>query len=138
MADTDQNPIPVTPGNSSAKKVLIVEDEKPLADALEMKLKHEGFTVARATNGQEGLTAVLSFSPDVILLDLMMPVMDGKTMLRKLRDLPQFKTLPIIVLTNAGTVDNIRETQTFYNASEFFIKSNVSLEAIVTKIKELV
>ncbi len=131
----------MSPDQSSSptlKKVLVVEDEKPLADALEMKLKHEGFAVARATNGQEGLEAVLSFSPDVILLDLMMPVMDGKTMLRKLRDLPQFKTLPIIVLTNAGTVDNIRETQTFFNAAEFFIKSNVSLEAIVAKIKEIV
>jgi DNA-binding response OmpR family regulator len=107
MADTNQ--IRILLYLVVLKKVLIVEDEKALADALEMKLKHEGFAVARAANGQEGLEAVLSFSPDVILLDLMMPVMDGKTMLRKLRDLPQFKTLPIIVLTNAGTVDNIRK-----------------------------
>jgi DNA-binding response OmpR family regulator len=120
------------------KRVLIVEDEPALASALEVKLKHEGFEVAKAANGQAGLETASTFNPHVILLDLMMPVMDGKTMLRRLREIPQFSHLPVIILSNAGAVENIRETQVFFNASEFFIKSNVSLEEIVAKIKDLV
>lgn len=129
---------PPIPDQSPQKKILIVEDEKLLGDALELKFKHEGYTVIRSANGQEGLEKVTSEKPNLILLDLMMPVMDGKTMLRKLREMDEFKTLPVIVLTNAGDVDNIRETQRFYNAEEFMIKSNVTPEEIVKKVKDLV
>jgi DNA-binding response OmpR family regulator len=130
--DTDQN------GSPNPKKILIVEDEKMLADALELKFKHEGFTVLKADNGQTGLNLVTSDKPDIILLDLMMPVMDGKTMLKKVREIPEFKYLPVIVLTNAGDVDSIRETKTFYDANEFLIKSNVSPEDIVKAVRDLV
>ena len=75
--------------------------------------------------------------PDVILMDLMMPVMDGKTMLRLLRDMPEFKTLPVLVLTNAGDIDNIRETQMYYGATDFLIKSNTKAEDIVNRVNKL-
>jgi len=84
------------------KKVLIVEDEKLLANALEMKFSHANYLVAKAENGQIGLEQAQKFKPDVIILDLMMPVMDGKTMLHKLREIPELKMLPVVVLTNAG------------------------------------
>ena len=67
------------------KKILIVEDEAPLRNAISDILSFEGFTVFQAKNGQEGLDAALLEHPDLILLDLMMPVMDGLTMLEKLR-----------------------------------------------------
>jgi len=126
-----------TPPLTNAKKVLIVEDEKMLGDALELKFKHEGFIVLRAENGQVGLDVTQKEHPDIILLDLMMPVMDGKTMLRLLRDIPEFKTLPVLVLTNAGDVDNIRETQMYYGATDFLIKSNVKAEDISNRVKKL-
>jgi len=119
------------------KTILIIEDEKRLADALEIKFRHEGFNVIKAENGQTGLELIISQNPNVVLLDLMMPVMDGKTMLKKLREFPQFKNLPVIVLTNAGDVDNMRETQLYYNANAFLIKSNTSPDQIVAKVKEL-
>ena len=122
---------------AGAKKVLIIEDEKRLADALEIKFRHEGFNVIKAENGQTGLELIISQNPNVVLLDLMMPVMDGKTMLKKLREFPQFKNLPVIVLPNAGDVDNMRETQLYYNANAFLIKSNTSPDQIVAKVKEL-
>ncbi|SRR5260221_1518519 len=124
-----------TPKKETSKKILIVEDEKPLADVLQDELIHQGFEVFVASNGKEGLEMAISYTPDLILLDLLMPVMDGKTMLHRLRDFPKFKTIPVIVLTNAGETENIRETQLYFNASEFLIKSNVSVEQIVTKIK---
>ncbi|HSA84529.1 MAG TPA: response regulator [Patescibacteria group bacterium] len=117
------------------KKILIVEDEKPLADILYTRLTEEGFLVATADNGQKGLELAATFHPNVILLDLLMPVMDGKQMLRALREIPACKTTPVIVLTNAGEIENIRETQFYSNAEEFLIKSNVSMEEIIKKVK---
>ena len=121
----------------TAKKVLIVEDEKMLADALTVKLSRAGFQVLRAENGQIGLDLAAAQKPNIVLLDLMRPVMDGKAFLEKLRGMPEFKTLPVIILTNSGSVDNMRETKTYFNASEFFVKSNTSLDQIVEKITAL-
>ncbi len=123
--------------SSPPKKILVVEDETSLLNALESVLSSEGFKVTTAANGKEGLKAAIENSPDLILLDLLMPIMDGKTMLKKLRDLPEFKKLPVIILTNAGEVDNIRETQRYFDAIYFLIKSNVQMEDIVTKVKTL-
>jgi two-component system alkaline phosphatase synthesis response regulator PhoP len=120
------------------KKILVVEDEKVLADALEIKLKHEGYEVYKAENGQAGLELTKTVKPDLLLLDLMMPVMDGKTMLHHLREIPEFKTLPVVVLTNAGDVDNIRETQMYYNVNNFLIKSNVSTADIVKQVRDII
>jgi len=126
-----QTPAPV------AQKVLVVEDEDMLATALVMKLKHDGFNVERAANGQIGLELIQAFVPDIILVDIMMPVMDGKAMLKKLREIPQFKTLPVIVLTNAGTVENMEEVRLATNVNDFLIKSNVNLDEVAAKIRSL-
>ena len=122
---------------SQQKKVLIVEDEEMLAKALEMKLTHDGFAVALAANGQLGIEAAQSFLPDIILVDIMMPVMDGKAMVKKLRQLPQFKTTPVIILTNAGTIENMEEAKLGLGISDFLIKSNVNLDEVAAKIRML-
>ena len=135
---TTQAPQPATNTPTvPAKTVLIVEDEKMLSDALTAKLTHEGFEVQHADNGQAGLDMIKVKKPNIVLLDLMMPVMDGKTMLWKIREVPELKLLPVIVLTNSGTVENMKDTKTFLDASEFFVKSNVSLDDIVARIKTL-
>ena len=124
--------------NQQKKKILIVEDEKLLANALELKFLHENFEVFKAENGQIGLEMAQAHNPDIILLDLMMPVMDGKTMLHQLRQIAQFKYTPVIVLTNAGEIDNVRETKFYDNASEFLIKANVNPDDIVKVVNELI
>jgi len=116
-------------------KVLIVEDEPILREMYQDKFVHEGFVVVTAENGKVGLEKTLSEKPDVIILDLMMPVMDGKVMLQKLREYPEFKKLPVMILTNAGEVENIRETQRYDNAREFLIKSNVTVDEVVKRTK---
>ena len=123
------------PTEASHKKVLIVEDEPILQEMYKDKFTKEGYEVFTADNGEEGLKEVASHKPDIILLDLMMPVMDGKSMLRKLREVPEFKELPVIILTNAGEVENIHETQRLDEACEFLIKSNVSVDEVVNKVK---
>src|SRR6185369_1136012 len=120
---------------SPQKTVLVVEDEKPLAAILESRLTEEGFNVLKGTNGQEGLELAIKHIPDVIVLDLLMPIMEGKSMLRKLRETPECKNIPVIVLTNAGDIENVRDTQFYSDAIEFLIKSNVSMDQIVAKVK---
>ncbi|HVF69518.1 MAG TPA: response regulator [Xanthomonadales bacterium] len=117
-------------------KVLIVEDDLALSEMYSYKFTHEGFTVFTASDGKQGLEMAIAHKPHIILLDLMMPVMDGKVMLKKLREIPVFKKLPVIVVTNAGDIESMRETQHYDNANEFLIKSNVSVDEVVKKVKE--
>ena len=130
---------PVTPIAASLpiinKKVLIVEDEKMISDALVEVFKSEGYEVLTAENGQVGLEVLNEKKADIVLLDLMMPVMDGKTMLHKIRENPEFKALPVIVLTNAGDAESMHETKFYDNANEFLIKSNVNMGDLVQKVK---
>src|SRR3990167_10306088 len=92
------------------KKVLIVEDEAPLRNAVTDILTFEGFTVFQGKNGQEGLDIALKEHPDLILLDLMMPVMDGLTMLGKLRQDPDWgKDASVILLTNINDPQKIAQ-----------------------------
>ena len=132
------NEAPPPDGPAQRKKVLIVEDETTLADALEITLRDEGFDVLKATNGQLGLDMATANKPNIILLDLLMPIMDGKSMLHKLREIPEFKTTPVIVLTNAGDADNMRETKFYDNAAAFLIKANVTPGDIANQVKTLI
>lgn len=120
-----------------SKKILVVEDDKDLRDFYSELLESEGFTVLTAENGQIGLEAVKSQKPDIVLLDLMMPVMDGKEMLHQMRSLPASSKTPVLVLTNAGDADNIRQTKFFDNANDFLIKSNITPDELLTRIKSM-
>lgn len=120
------------------KLLLIVEDEKSLAKVLANRFKEEGYQVLVAENGKEGLQLALADDPNIILLDLLMPIMDGKSMLWRLRESPQHRHTPVIVLTNAGEVDNIRQTMTYSSAIDFLIKANVSVDDIVKRVKSVV
>ena len=115
------------------KRVLIVEDERPLAHALELKLGHEGFEAVIAANGQECLDLVDKEHFDVILLDMMMPVMDGFQVLQQLQTRP---TKPIVfVLSNLSQRED--ESRVLgAGAKKYFIKSNTPLSVIVDEIKK--
>jgi DNA-binding response OmpR family regulator len=126
------------PEAAPLKKVLVVEDDKDLRDFYAELLTSEGFAVITAENGQLGLDAVTSQKPNLVLLDLMMPVMDGKTMLHSMREIPEFKTTPVIVLSNAGDADSIRQTKFFDNANDFLIKSNIAPNDLIQKIKTFI
>ena len=117
---------------ASQKRVLIVEDEKPLAHALELKLKHEGFDVVIAQNGQEALYLIEQSKFDVALLDLMMPVVDGFQVLDKAKDNPD---KPIFfVLSNLSQKEDEQRVLAL-GAKKFFIKSNTPLSTIVEEVK---
>jgi CheY-like chemotaxis protein len=117
------------------KKILIVEDEAPLRNAMSDILTFEGFIVFQAKNGQEGLDIALAQHPDLILLDLMMPVMDGLTMLEKLRtDQIYGKNAMVILLTNINDPDKVAAA-TEAGSYDFLVKSDWNIEDVVRKIK---
>lgn len=117
------------------KKVLIVEDEAPLRTAVADILSFEGFTVFQGKNGQEGLDLALKEHPDLILLDLMMPVMDGLTMLEKLRQDQEWgKGAAVILLTNINDPEKIAQA-TDAGSYDFLVKSDWNIEDVVKKIK---
>ena len=117
------------------KKVLIVEDEAPLRNAVSDILSFEGFDVFQAKNGQEGLDSALKEHPDMILLDLMMPIMDGLTMLEKLREDQEYgKTAAVILLTNINDPEKVAMA-TEAGSYDFLVKSDWNIEDVVKKIK---
>ena len=118
--------------------LLIVEDEKTLADTLEERLISEGFEVLKASDGGVGLKFALDKHPDLILLDLLMPKVDGLTMLSELRKDTWGKSASVIILTNVESSDKVADTMGlgFGNVFEYMLKTNWSLDEMVLRIKE--
>ncbi len=117
-------------------KILAVEDDKMLSSIYEMKLKNAGYTVETAYNGEEGLEKARSFGPDLILLDLIMPVMDGYVMLTKLKADPLLRDIKVIVLTNLGQEDDIKRVIE-RGVLDYVIKTDAATTEIIEKIEQV-
>lgn len=117
------------------KVVLIVEDDSHLKNALHDKLTREGFAVLEAKNGKEGLETALREHPALILLDIIMPVMDGMTMLKKLREDPWGAMARVIILTNLSDMEKTADAVE-HNSYDYLIKSDWKLEDVVEKVRE--
>jgi DNA-binding response OmpR family regulator len=116
------------------KKVLIVEDSKLLRAVVEDALKEAGFEPYTADNGLLGLETAKRVQPDLIMLDVMMPVMDGMQMYQALRAEDWGKTIPVIMLTGA---EESRVTSWIdQNGLDFFKKEGWMMDEVVTKVKE--
>jgi DNA-binding response OmpR family regulator len=118
------------------KKILIIEDELPMLKALSDKFTREGFSILEARNGEEGLALALKEKPDLIVLDLFMPVMDGKAMMQELRRDEWGKNVPIIILTNLNPDDKTLNEILASGPAYYFIKSKWKLEDLVGKVKK--
>lgn len=116
------------------KKVLVVEDEQDLREAVTMALEGAGFTVLQAGDGEEGLKLALAEQPDLIFLDIIMPKMDGLTMLTKLREDERGKSVRVIVMTVLDDLGKIAEVME-QGGNEYILKNSVSLAKIVDKAK---
>jgi DNA-binding response OmpR family regulator len=114
-------------------KVLIVEDDVYLVKAYEAKLATSGFDVKIVTDGSQALDALESFKPDVIVLDLVMPRLDGFAFLQRIKEHPQFKSIPIIVASNLGQKSDIDKVKDM-GVVAYIVKSDMSLDDLVAKI----
>jgi|SRR6185369_11092426 len=120
---------------TESKTILIVEDEISLLRALEEKFTREGFAVLTAQNGEEGLELAIRKRPDLILLDIVMPKMDGMTMISKLHEDTWGKTAKVIVLTNLSDMRNVQDTLS-RGAFNYLVKSEWTLEDLVEKVRQ--
>jgi CheY-like chemotaxis protein len=119
----------------SGHTVLIVEDEKSLRDAIRDKLTRSGVVVLEAEDGAQGLQVALAKQPDLILLDILIPKMDGIEMLRQLRADDRGKTIQVILLTNLNDINRLDEALTL-GARDYLIKSDIKLEDLVKAIQD--
>ncbi len=120
------------------KVLLIVEDEESMLDVLVEKFSRDGFPKPYAArNGEEGLAIALKEHPDLILLDILMPKMDGITMLKKLREDEWGKTAKVIILTNYDTTDDMLKQIAATEPAYYLLKSNWRIEDVITKSKEV-
>ncbi|MBI2031899.1 MAG: response regulator [Candidatus Levybacteria bacterium] len=122
---------------STGKKILIAEDDKYLRNAIRVKLEKAGFTAIVAEDGQQAIEQLKTNVPDVIILDLVMPVKDGFTVLEEVRANPLTKRIPVIVASNLGQKEDI-DKATRLGATDYIIKTNLSLGDLVTKITKFV
>lgn len=119
------------------KKILIVEDELAYLKLLNSQLSEKGYKVIEAENGAKGLEKAKSENPDLILLDIRMPVMDGMTMLEELRKEEAGKKAKVIILTNLEPDDKIIGEVVSDQPSYYFVKSDIQFNDLLAKIKEL-
>jgi len=117
-------------------KILVVEDEEILLAALQEELSQGGYESEGAKDGVEGLEKVKSFKPDLILLDLVMPKMDGMTTLKKLKEDSTTKDIPVVILTNLSDYERISEALAL-GARDYLVKANYSLTDLLDKVKNV-
>ena len=118
-----------------AKRILIVEDELSMQRALKNKLEQAGYTVATAADGMAAMSALRDSKPDLVLLDLIMPKLDGISVLREIKKDESLQTVPVIILTNLSTGDKVAEAMQL-GTFDFLVKANYSLEDVHKKVEE--
>lgn len=130
MDETQQAP----PAEGRKKKVLLVEDDEGLAQVYITRLEVEGFEVKRVPNGEDALATAIEFKPDLILLDIMMPKVNGFDVLDILRNTPETVNVKIVLLT-ALSQEADRKKAEEMGADDYLVKSQVVIADVVDRIK---
>lgn len=118
------------------EKIVFIEDETTLQKMLSAALKEVGYSVVAASDGEAGLAAVRAEKPDLVLLDLILPKMDGFTVLSEIKKDEATLKIPVIVLTNLESAENVEKVVAL-GATTYLVKANYDLPDIVAKIKEV-
>jgi DNA-binding response OmpR family regulator len=129
----NQSPPPTGP-TGQMKKILFVEDDDGLADVYLTRLDAEGFDAKRVPNGEDALATALVFRPDLILLDAMMPQVNGFDVLDILRNTPETANMKVIMLT-ALSQDSDRQKAESLGADDYLVKSQVVIADVIDRIK---
>ncbi|MEA1963249.1 MAG: response regulator [Patescibacteria group bacterium] len=117
------------------KKILICEDDAMIGGMYKTKLEQEGYVVLLADNGASGLSMALSQKPDLILLDIIMPQLDGFSVLQELRSSAKTKKTPVIMLTNLSTDEDKKKGDQF-GATDYLVKANLTPSQVGEAIKK--
>jgi DNA-binding response OmpR family regulator len=120
--------------DTSKARILVVEDDEFLRSLAAKRLDKEGFLVSVAVDGDSALAGVKENRPDLVLLDLILPGINGFEVLQQLQRDESLKTIPVIVFSNLGQPEDIERAKN-YGAVDYFIKSNLTLDDLMVKIK---
>ncbi len=118
------------------KKILVVEDDKFLRELISTKLRKEGFDVLEVFDGEEGIKEIKKEKPDLVLLDLILPGIDGYEVLARKKEDPAVASIPVIILSNLGQREEV-EKGLKLGASDFLIKAHFTPGEIIEKIKSI-
>jgi DNA-binding response OmpR family regulator len=118
------------------QKIAIIEDDLAISQMYRMKFEAEGYDVETAENGKVGIEMILTFKPDMILLDLMMPEMNGDEMLRLLRKDDWGKTAKVIILTNMGQEEAPKELREQLGVLSYVVKAEMTPKQVAEHVKE--
>jgi len=118
-----------------AKKILVIEDDKLLANLLKKKLEKEGYEVLVAFRGDTGLSQVKKVMPDLILLDIIMPAMNGFEVMEKIQEDQELTKIPIIIVSNSGQPVEISKAKKL-GARDWLIKAEFDPQEVVDKVKK--
>ncbi len=116
-------------------KIAIIEDDQTISQMYRMKFEADGFEVQLADNGKRGITLVERFLPDLILLDMQMPEMDGTGALIEIRKHDWGKDIPVLILTNLGQEEAPKALERL-NVSAYIVKADLTPKQVVAKVKE--
>ena len=122
--------------NITIKTVLIIEDEEPMLEVLGDKFIDDGFAVLKAKNGEEGLKIALLEHPDLIILDIIMPRMDGITMFKELRKDEWGRKAKVILLTALSDYKEAKKLEK-EGVCEYFVKSDLNLKDLMKKVSRM-
>jgi DNA-binding response OmpR family regulator len=117
-----------------SQRILLAEDDRFLRKAAETMLKRNGFTVIPAADGEEALRFAREHVPDLMLLDLIMPKMQGFDVLKEIKGQPETAGIPVIVLSNLGQDSDVQLAKD-RGAHDYIIKSNIALEMLVERVR---
>jgi len=117
-----------------AKTILIVEDDKFLRELISRKLREENFNIIEAVDGEEGIKKIKEEKPDLVLLDLILPGIDGFEVLLKMKEDVSVSQIPVIILSNLGQKDDV-ERGLNLGAVDYLIKAHFTPGEIIDKVK---
>lgn len=117
-------------------KILIIEDDRYISKMYQLKLSLEGYEVVVAENGKQGVDKVKEFAPDIILLDILMPELDGFQVLNIVKGEDESKKIPVLIMSNLGQEDHIQKGMEM-GAIGYIVKSQFTPSKVVEKIKEV-
>ena len=120
-----------------SSKIVLIEDDKTLGELLEKKLTVTGYTVTRAIDGAEGLEMIRQEKPDLVLLDILLPTMNGYEILETKRDDPTIKDIPVMIVSNSGQPVELQRALDL-GARDYFIKAQFDPDEIISKVIALV
>lgn len=122
---------------SEGKKILLIEDDPFMVRMYQTKFENDGYDVKTAFNGEEGLDLAEKELPNVILLDIMMPQMDGFEVLKKLKANSKTRDIPVFLLTNLGGEEQDIQKGKALGAEDYLVKSRLQPKEVIDRIKEV-